>query len=99
MGHLRAKGGEREIDLIVERADHRVVAIEVKLGGLVEDRDVRHLHWLASMMGPDLLDVVVVTTGFEAYRRLDGIASPHAVVPVALLAPLTELCYLFLRNT
>lgn len=25
-------GGEREIDLIVERADHRIVAIEVKLG-------------------------------------------------------------------
>lgn len=81
--HLRTKGGEREIDLIVERADQRVVAIEVKLGVLVEDRDVRHLRWLGEALGPDLLDAVVVTTGTEAYRRQDGIA----VVPAALLGP------------
>jgi len=81
--HLRTKGGEREIDLIVERADHRVVAIEVKLGATVDDADVRHLRWLGSAPGADLLDAVVVTTGAEAYRRRDGIA----VVPAALLRP------------
>lgn len=81
--HLRTKGGEREVDLIVERADHRVVAIEVKLGATVEERDVRHLTWLTSMLGPDLLDAIVVTTGSDAYRRRDGIA----VVPAALLGP------------
>ncbi|QYN32779.1 DUF4143 domain-containing protein [Pseudonocardia sp. DSM 110487] len=81
--HLRTKGGEREIDLIVERADHRVVAIEVKLSALVGDSDVRHLRWLQGALGPDLLDAVVVTTGVEAYRRPDGIA----VVPAALLGP------------
>jgi uncharacterized protein len=83
VGHLRTKGGEHEIDLIVERADHRIVAIEVKLGAVVEDADVRHLRWLSSVIGSDLLDAVVVTTGVEAYRRLDGIA----VVPAALLGP------------
>lgn len=81
--HLRAKGGEREIDLIVERADHRVVAIEVKLGATVDDADVRHLRWLGASIGPNLLDAVVVTTGADAYRRPDGIA----VVPAALLGP------------
>ncbi|MGH3567688.1 MAG: DUF4143 domain-containing protein [Pseudonocardia sp.] len=81
--HQRTKGGEGEIDLIVERADHRVVAIEVKLGATVKDRDVRHLHRLASLLGPDLLDAVVVTTGSVAYRRRDGIP----VVPAALLGP------------
>jgi uncharacterized protein len=81
--HLRTKGGEREIDLIVERADHRVVAIEVKLSATVDDTDVRHLRWLRGAIGPDLLDAVVVTTGAEAYRRPDGIA----VVPAALLGP------------
>lgn len=81
--HLRTRAGIHEIDLIVERADQRVVAIEVKLGALVDDRDVRHLRWLASEIGPDLLDAVVVTTGAEAYRRADGIA----VVPGALLGP------------
>jgi predicted AAA+ superfamily ATPase len=81
--HLRTVGGQREVDLIVERADGRVVAIEVKLTRTVEDRHVGHLHWLADRIGDDLLDAVVITTGPDAYRRPDGIA----VVPAALLGP------------
>ena len=46
VGHLRTRGGEHEIDLIVERDDHRIVAFEVKLTRAVTDSDVRHLHWL-----------------------------------------------------
>jgi hypothetical protein len=41
------------------------------------------LHWLANRIGDDLLDMVIVTTGQDAYRRDDGIA----VVPAALLGP------------
>ncbi len=81
--HLRTRAGTHEIDLIVERADQRVVAVEIKLASLVDDRDVRHLHWLGEQIGPDLLDKVVLTTGPEAYRRQDGVA----VVPAALLGP------------
>jgi predicted AAA+ superfamily ATPase len=81
--HLRTAGGQREIDLIVERADGRVVALEVKLARDAKDHDTVHLHWLADRVGGDLLDAVVVTTGTEAYRRKDGIA----VVPAALLGP------------
>ncbi|MPZ87063.1 MAG: DUF4143 domain-containing protein [Nitriliruptorales bacterium] len=81
--HLRTKGGRREIDLIVERDDHRVMALEVKLARTIDDADVRHLRWLRERLGDNLLDAVVVTTGPEAYRRGDGIA----VVPAALLGP------------
>jgi uncharacterized protein len=81
--HLRTSGGEHEVDLVVGRADGRVVAVEVKLARTVDDRDVRHLRWLADRIGDDLLDALVVTTGVEAYRRTDGIA----VVPAALLGP------------
>lgn len=81
--HLRQYGGQREIDLIVERADQRVVAVEVKLGAEVNDRDVKHLSWLRGQVGEDLLDAVVIHTGPSAYRRRDGIA----VVPAALLGP------------
>lgn len=81
--HLRLHGGEREIDLIVERPDQRVVAIEVKLSAAVDHADVKHLLWLRDRIGHDLLDAVVVTTGPIAYRRRDGIA----VVPAALLGP------------
>jgi uncharacterized protein len=82
VGHLRTFAGEREIDLIVERGDGRVVAMEVKLNPVATDKDVTHLNWLRQRMGADVLDAVVVTTGSEAYRRPDGIA----VVPAALLS-------------
>lgn len=82
--YLRTLGQSREIDLIVERGDHRVVAIEIKLKQRVDDHDVRHLRWLADAIGDELLDAVVITTGPAAYRRQqDGIA----VVPAALLGP------------
>ncbi len=80
--HLRTWSGDREIDLIVERG-RKVVALEVKLGQVPDDRDVRHLLWLQKELGDNLADAVVVTTGPAAYRRPDGIA----VVPAALLGP------------
>jgi uncharacterized protein len=83
VGHFRTRNGDHEVDLIVERADRRVVAIEVKLSRTVDDDDVRQLTWLRERLGDDLLDAVVVTTGPEAYRRRDGIA----VVPAALIGP------------
>lgn len=79
--HLRTRAGEHEVDLIVERTDGRIVALEVKLGATVNDDDVKHLRWLEQRVGPQLLDAAVVTTGPEAYRRHDGIA----VIPAALL--------------
>ena len=81
VGHLQTKNGDHEIDLIVERRDGRVLAIEVKLAAIPDDRDVRHLHWLSEQIGPDLLDSIVVTAGPYAYRRTDGIG----VVPLAML--------------
>lgn len=83
VGHLRTHGGTREVDLVVERRDGRVIAIEVKLTRAPSDHDVRHLRWLQGEVGDDLLDAMVITTGSDAYRRPDGIA----VVPAALLGP------------
>lgn len=83
VGHLRTKETDREIDLIVEGEDRRVVAIEVKLSESVSDKDVRHLNWLHDQIGDRLADRVLVTTGEHAYRRTDGVA----VVPLALLGP------------
>lgn len=79
--HFRQHGGRREIDLIVEQPDQRILAIEVKLGATVQDDDVKNLLWLRNHLGETCLDAVVVHTGSRAYRRPDGIA----VVPAALL--------------
>lgn len=81
--HLRTARGRQEIDLIVERADGRVLAIEVKLARTVDPDDGKHLRWLKDRLGNDVLDQLLITTGPDAYRRSDGIA----VVPLALLGP------------
>jgi uncharacterized protein len=81
--HLRTRDGDHEVDLIVARADHRVVAFEVKLTPTADDHDTSHLRWLRDRLGDDLLDAAVINTGTHAYRRPDGIA----VIPAALLVP------------
>ena len=83
VAHVRTKGGRHEVDLIVERGDGKVLAIEVKLGATPRESDTKHLAWLAGEIGENLLDAIVVTTGRDAYRRPDGIA----VVPATLLGP------------
>lgn len=81
--HLRTRNGDREIDLVVVRDDGKALAVEVKLAASVEDKDIKHLHWLAERMGDRFLDAIVINTGPAAYRRPDGIG----VVPLGLLAP------------
>lgn len=81
--HLRTSGGEHEVDLIIEREDGRVLAVEFKLARDIRGDDVGHLNWLAGQLGNSLIDAVVVNTGAEAYRRPDGIA----VVPASLIGP------------
>ncbi|MDQ2884071.1 MAG: DUF4143 domain-containing protein [Actinomycetota bacterium] len=81
--HLRTRNDDHEIDFIIERDDHKIVALEVKLSTTVDDSDLIHLHWLRNHLGPDILDTAIITSGTYAYRRSDGIA----VIPAALLAP------------
>jgi predicted AAA+ superfamily ATPase len=83
VGHLRTFAGDQEVDLIVERADGRVLAIEVKLTQTTDGKDGRHLTWLKEKIGGELLDAVIITTGTTAYRRQDGIG----IIPAALLTP------------
>jgi predicted AAA+ superfamily ATPase len=81
--HLRTWDNRHEVDIIIQRADQRIVALEVKLTPSVSDADVAHLSWLRRQLGDDLLDAAVITTGAEAYRRADGVA----VIPLCLLGP------------
>lgn len=83
VSHVRTQRGEPEVDLVVEAGAGRLVGIEVKLSASVEATDVRNLLWLRSQLGARVRDLVVLTTGSQAYRRSDGVA----VVPLALLGP------------
>lgn len=81
VNHLRLDSGSREVDLIAEGPDGQILGIEVKLAPDVTVRDVRHLLWLREQVPDRVVDLVVITTGRQAYRRSDGVA----VVPLALL--------------
>ncbi len=72
---------QRDVDIIVAGPKTPVLAIEVKLGNTVEDRDCAHLRWLRQRLGHRWADGIVIYTGADAYRRDDGIG----VVPAALL--------------
>lgn len=80
VNHLRTKGGQHEVDFIVE-SDGGVLALEAKIGPVVTDDDVSNLIWLRAQLGDNCIDTVVVTTGHDAYRRPDGVA----VIPLDLL--------------
>ena len=82
--HYRDNTG-LEVDAIVERADGRWAAFEVKLGPALIDEGAATLHRFASRIdpartGPPAALVVVVGWGF-GYRRPDGVD----VVPIGAL--------------
>jgi len=56
VGHLRTRGARHEVDLIVERPDQRILAIEVKLSPTIRHEDVVHLKWLKNELGDDLVE-------------------------------------------
>jgi predicted AAA+ superfamily ATPase len=62
--HFRVQG-EQELDLLMEDARGRIVGIEVKARGSVDDRDFRHLRHLASILGRRFVAGVVLYGGAE----------------------------------
>jgi hypothetical protein len=71
--HLRAEGGRREIDFLVELAGDRVVAIEVKATAAPDRADARHLEWLRDELGDRFLAGAVLHTGPAAFMLGDRI--------------------------
>lgn len=82
LSHFRDVNGRHEIDMIIEGDDGKVLAIEVKLSATPDPLDAKHLKWLKSEIGGQLVDSVVIYAGNYAYRHNDV-----AYVPLALLGP------------
>ena len=83
VAHMRTRDGDHEVDIIVQRPDFRVLAIEVKMSAAVRPSDVTQLNWLEQQLPNRLIDKVIINAGSRAFRRPDGVA----VVPLALLGP------------
>jgi predicted AAA+ superfamily ATPase len=81
MHHLRQEHGRREVDLVLEAADDRVVAVEIKATAAPTAEMARHLIWLRDALGDDLVAGVVLHTGPWPFRIDDRI---HAL-PISSL--------------
>ena len=79
--HLRQQDGRREIDLVIELADGRVIGLEIKAAAAVDDADARHLVWLRDSIGDQFAGGAVLHTGQRARRITDRILA----VPIAAL--------------
>ncbi|HSK91776.1 MAG TPA: DUF4143 domain-containing protein [Euzebyales bacterium] len=77
VGHRRTHDGA-EVDLVIERNDGSVVAIEVKAGTRVSDRDLAGLRLIRDELGDAFVAGVVVYIGARSYNADDRLA----VLPV-----------------
>ncbi len=78
-GHWRTHDGE-EVDLVLEREDGKIAALEVKASSRVAAGELRSLLRLRNKLGSQFLGGVVLYTGTRAYTH-DGMQ----VVPVSRL--------------
>lgn len=65
--HLRTKNGREEIDIVLEHADGRVLAIEVKATAAPTAADGRHLAWLRDKIGDRFIAGAVLHTGPDVF--------------------------------
>lgn len=70
LGHWRTSDGA-EVDLIVERDDGRVLAVEVKASERASGGDFRGLAQLRDLLGDRFLGGVMLTTGRRSYTYDD----------------------------
>ncbi|MGD0604279.1 MAG: ATP-binding protein [Streptosporangiaceae bacterium] len=71
-GHFRTEAGD-EVDLVLERDDGQVIAIEVKAGSRISGEDFRGLRQLKERLGPRLAEAIILYTGEHAYKHDDWI--------------------------
>ncbi len=79
--HLRLDTGRREIDLIAEAPDGRVIAIEIKSSSAPKSSEATHLVWLREKLGEKLHAAIVLHTGPRTYGLGDGVVA----MPIATL--------------
>jgi predicted AAA+ superfamily ATPase len=71
--HLRSQGGTTEVDIVVDLGGGKIIGIEVKAAGAVQQRDARHLKTLRTALGDDFVRGVVLHSGTHAYELDDRI--------------------------
>lgn len=75
MFHIRETHGRQEIDLLLESADGRVVALEIKADASPPRQSARHLRWLRDRLGDRFAFGAVLHTGPLPFLIDDRIAA------------------------
>lgn len=79
--HLRDRDGRREVDIIVEFPDGRIIGIEVKAAASANRTDARHLIWLRDQLGDRMICGLVLHAGRHTFRIEERIqAAPIAAL-------------------
>ncbi len=84
-GHFRTEAGD-EVDLVLERDDGQVIAVEIGAGSRISGEDFRGLRQLKERLGPRLEEAIILHTGEHAYTHDDWIT----VLPLDRLWASTE---------
>lgn len=71
-GHWRTSDGD-EVDLVVERDDGSIVAMEAKASSRVTGTDLKGLEKLRTALGPRFLAGAVLYLGERSYSYADRI--------------------------
>lgn len=79
--HLRQDNGRREVDVLIELAGHRVIAIEIKAGSSPGVADARHLQWLRDEIGDRFVHGLILHSGAFIQEIGDRITS----APISVL--------------
>ncbi|MGH8883315.1 MAG: DUF4143 domain-containing protein, partial [Stackebrandtia sp.] len=79
--HLRQDGGRREVDIIIELAGERIIAIEVKAGSNLDGRAHKHLAWLRDELGDRFLHGLVLNSG----KFIEPIGDRITAAPICAL--------------
>lgn len=81
MYHVRTKGGEHEVDILLELGGFRVIGIEVKASAAPTADDAKHLVWLRDLLGDRFLAGVLLHTGPRTYQLDERlVAAPIATL-------------------
>lgn len=78
--HFRDARG-REIDLLIERPDGRIIAVEVKAGATVRSTDAKWLAWLRDLIGDRFEAGVILHTG----QRPQPVSNRIVALPMSYL--------------
>lgn len=79
--HLRQQDGRREVDVVLEAADGRVVGIEIRASAGPAAYDARYLAWLRDQLGERFAAGIVLHTGKAIYPLGEMITA----VPISAL--------------